>query len=89
VPVDPQIVPAIEKMRLGRGTAAAVTVSPDGAFVAVGGSLGVHVHRMDTLEVAWTGETTAPIFAVAFSPDGTMLASGSLDGTIILWGAGK
>ncbi|MBC7318837.1 PD40 domain-containing protein [Candidatus Bipolaricaulota bacterium] len=72
--------------RLGLGRIRCVTYSPDGKWLAVGTSIRVELREADTLELAalLTGHTE-PVLSVAFSPDGSLLASGSWDGTIKLW----
>ena len=76
-------------MRLGKGAINAIQYSPDGARLAVAGSIGIWLydtttHKEVTLLTVQTGEVTS----VAFSPDGTTLASTSgpwLDDTVRLW----
>ena len=67
--------------------AGAVVYSPDGTRLAVTGGFGIWIFDAGTgAETALlTGHEEAT--SVAFSPDGTTLASGSLDGTIRLWDA--
>jgi WD40 repeat protein len=70
-----------------------VTVSPDGRFVAVGSGrvaakepCPIHLLDADTgQEVRTLGSHQEHISALAFSPDGKTLASGSFDGMIGLW----
>ncbi len=65
-----------------------VALSPDGSWVAVGGTdAKIHLWR--------TGEPDAPpvvlegfennVYALTFSPDGSLLAGGSTDATVRLW----
>ena len=76
--------------RLGKGSIGlddrAVAYSPDGTRLAVASSRGIWLYDADTgAEVAlFTGHTDGVSF-VSFSPDGQTLASGSGDGTILLW----
>ncbi len=60
--------------------------SADGTRVAVASSIGIWLYDSDTGdEVALLTGHTRPVNSVVFSPDGKTLASGSWDGTILLW----
>ena len=70
---------------LGRGDRA-VVYSPDGARLAAASAIGIWLYDADTgAEVALFTGHTGWVRSVSFSPDGTTLASGSEDGTILLW----
>jgi WD40 repeat protein len=71
--------------RLGKGTIEAVTFSPDGTMLAVAGSIGVYLYDAKSLSEIYLFETNAWMYSVAFNFDGSLLASGGYDGSIILW----
>jgi WD40 repeat protein len=75
-----------ELVKLGRGTAQSVAISPDGATLAVAGSVGVWLYELNTLDLIGPLEGhTGDVYSVAWSPDGRTLASGSTDRTVRLW----
>ena len=72
--------------RLGKGTIEAAAFSPDGQMLAVAGSIGIWLYDVATSrELALLTGHTSGVGSVSFSPDGSLLASGSGDGTVILW----
>jgi WD40 repeat protein len=61
-------------------------VSPDGRIVAVADGANVVMAEAKTGKVLWKGSGhKAPVTALAFSPDGKLLASGSKDKTVYVW----
>ncbi|MFO0604921.1 MAG: WD40 repeat domain-containing protein [Polyangiales bacterium] len=65
----------------------AVALSPDGAWLAVGdehGAVSVYVRPGRKAKLVLTGHV-GPVSALAFRADGRLLASGSADGTTVVW----
>ncbi len=73
--------------RLGKGRISGnIAYSPDGALLAVATGIGIWLYDTGPYrEVALLTGHTDGVSNVAFSPDGTTLASGSRDGTVLLW----
>ena len=74
------------KARLGKGTIFEIVYSPDGTRLAVASSSGIWLYDTTThQEVLLLTGHTSPVTSITFSPDGRTLASGSGDGTTLLW----
>ena len=74
------------KARLGKGRRSEIAYSPDGTRLAVASSIGVWLYDTETYqEIALLTGHTSGVNSVAFSPDGSTLATGSYDNTIRLW----
>ena len=76
--------------RLGKGSIGwgdrAVAYSPDGTRIAVATSIGIWLYDAVTgAEVALLTGHMSGCTSLSYSPDGQTLASGSDDGTILLW----
>ena len=72
--------------RLGKGTIKDLKLSPDGTLLAVASSIGVWIYDAHTgEELVLLTRRTEGVTSVAFSSDGSTLASGSEDSTIHLW----
>ena len=73
-------------MRLGKGNVRDVAWSPDRTLLAVGGTVGIWLYDARTgAEISLITGHSFRVNAVAFSPDGLTLASGSRDDTVRLW----
>ena len=74
------------KARLGKGTFTDMQLSTDGARLAIASSTGVWLYDVSTGdEIALITENMALIGLVAFSPDGTMLATAGGDNKCRIW----
>ena len=72
--------------RLGKGNVNDIKYSPDKTRLAVASSIGIWLYDANTGEELGllTGHTK-PVAAIAFSPNGDKLVSGSYDRTLRLW----
>ena len=76
------------KARFGIRDIHGVAYSPDSSRLAVASSIGILIHDAQTgEELRRLKGHRAEVYSVAFSPEGTTLASGSGDDTIRLWDA--
>ena len=77
------------KARLGKESISGnIAYSPDGTRLAVASSIGIWLYDTAThQEVALLTGHTDDVISVAFSPDGSTVASGSRDETVRLWDA--
>ena len=71
--------------RIGRGALSehdgAIAFSPDGQLLAVASGIGIWLYEVETSRAVALLPTTASVWSVAFSPDGTRLASGANEDT--------
>jgi WD40 repeat protein len=73
--------------RLGKGAINKAAPSPDGEYLAVAGLTGLYLYRLDTFEEVWANPSLDEVRCVAWSPDGTRLASGSASDMVSVWDA--
>src|ERR1051325_8257869 len=68
--------------RWGKGNVVQVELSPDGQTTAVATPIGVYLYDSESFEEMGFIESKGWLNSIAFSPDGKLLALGSLDGSI-------
>ena len=75
------------KARLGKDHITGnITYSPDGTRLAMASSIEIWIYDVHTgEELALLTGHVGWVLSVSFSPDGSTLASGSRNGTVLLW----
>jgi WD40 repeat protein len=71
--------------RWGRETISAIAWSPDGKRFAVASSTGIHIYDRSTFQEIRTIASGASNYYLAYSPDGTKLASGFGETSVVIW----
>jgi WD40 repeat protein len=71
--------------RWGKGRIGGPAWSPDGKSFAVGASIGIYLYDAETFEETNFLPSSSEVMTIAYSPDGTTLASGFYDGTVKIW----
>ena len=80
--------PTGAKSRIGKGEIHQLKYFPDGKRLAVATSIGVWIYDIPSGAIVdLLTEHSSPVKSMEFSPDGETLATGSTEGTIILWKA--
>ena len=72
-------------LRIGKGTINDLKHSPDGALIAVATHIGVWIYNANSGKEIRLLKHTDWVVSLDFSPNGKMLATGSLDDGIHLW----
>ena len=72
--------------RIGRGTAYSLALSPDGNRLAIGSKIGLWLYDIPTMNpLAFWEKKGGIVSTIAFSPDGTLFATGNTRGDIKIW----
>ncbi|NLF01906.1 MAG: protein kinase, partial [Anaerolineales bacterium] len=85
--VAPVTAPQVELLAVyGHGTANSVAYAPDGRYLAVASSLGVHLFETGGNRLVYTFGTTTAMGEVAFSRDSALIAAGgNSGGPVLVW----
>ncbi len=72
--------------RIGHGWVTCIALAPTGRSLALGTSVGVELRDPGTLKLSFRFKPREPpVSALSFSPDGKLLAVGTLEGEVELW----
>ena len=73
-------------IRIGRGTAYSLALSPDGNRLAIGSKIGLWLYDMPTMNpLAFWEKKGGIVSTIAFSPNSTLFATGNTSGDIKVW----
>ncbi|RKY64071.1 MAG: hypothetical protein DRQ02_11920, partial [Candidatus Latescibacterota bacterium] len=70
---------------LGKGIANDLSYSPDGEWLAVASTTGVHIYKSQEVNEFRLLAEGRPVSRVSFSPDGALVAAGLSSGDICVW----